>query len=63
MNNLWQDFLTPLQNTLHNIVSFVPRLLVALVLFALFFAVATPFAVSRGGRWNRSSISRGPCAC
>ena len=41
MNSLWQDFLKPLQNTLHNIVSFVPRLLVALVLFALFFAVAT----------------------
>lgn len=41
MNNLWQDFLTPLQNTLHNIISFIPRMLVALVLFALFFAFAT----------------------
>ena len=40
-NNLWQDFLTPLQNTLYNIISFVPRMLVALVLFALFFAFAT----------------------
>ena len=41
MNSLWQDFLPPLQNTLHNIISFVPRMLVAFVLFALFFALAT----------------------
>jgi len=41
LNNLWQEFLTPLRNTLHNVISFVPRMLVALVLFALFFSLAT----------------------
>ena len=37
----WNDFLTPLQNTLQRIVSFVPRMLVALILLAVFWAVAT----------------------
>ncbi len=41
LNTLWQEFLTPLHNTLHNMISFVPRMLVAIVLFALFFAIAT----------------------
>ena len=40
MNNLWQDFLTPLENTLRNVIAFVPRMLVALVLFAVFCGVA-----------------------
>lgn len=39
--NYWHDFLTPLQNTLQRIVSFVPRMLVASILLALFWAVAT----------------------
>ena len=60
MNNLWQDFLTPLQNTLRNIVSFVPRLLVALVLFALFFAVAT--AVRRVVRRSLEQVKHIPWA-
>ena len=60
MNNLWQDFLTPLQNTLRNIVSFVPRLLVALVLFALFFAVAT--AVRRVARRSLEQVKHIPWA-
>lgn len=60
MNNLWQDFLTPLQNTLHNIVSFVPRLLVALVLFALFFAVAT--AIRRVTRRSLERVKHLPWA-
>ena len=37
----WNDFLTPLHNTLQRIVSFVPRMLVAFILLALFWAVAT----------------------
>ena len=60
MNNLWQDFLTPLHNTLRNIVSFVPRLLVALVLFALFFAVAT--AVRRVARRSLEQVKHIPWA-
>ena len=60
MNNLWQDFLIPLQNTLHNIISFVPRLLVALVLFALFFAVAT--AVRRVARRSLEQVKHIPWA-
>ena len=60
MNNLWQDFLTPLHNTLRNIVSFVPRLLVALVLFALFFAVAT--AVRRVARRSLERVKHIPWA-
>ena len=39
--NYWHDFLTPLQNTLQRIISFVPRMLVAFILLALFWAVAT----------------------
>ncbi len=60
LNNLWQDFLKPLQNTLHNIVSFVPRLLVALLLFALFFAVAT--AVRRVVRRSLEQVKHIPWA-
>lgn len=41
MNSYAQAFLLPLQNTLHRVVSFVPRLLVALVLFLLFYALAS----------------------
>lgn len=41
MNSYAQAFLVPLQNTLHRVVSFVPRLLVALVLFLLFYALAS----------------------
>ena len=39
--NYWHDFLTPLQNTLARIVSFVPRMLVAFILLAVFWALAT----------------------
>ncbi|MDQ2686926.1 MAG: mechanosensitive ion channel family protein [Armatimonadota bacterium] len=41
MHDYWNAFLTPLQSTLHRIVSFVPRLLVALLLLLLFWGVAT----------------------
>ena len=41
MNSYAQAFVLPLQNTLHRVVSFVPRLLVALVLFLLFYAMAS----------------------
>lgn len=37
----WHDFLTPLQNTLQRIISFVPRMLVAFILLAVFWAIAT----------------------
>ena len=37
----WEAFIDPLRSTLHNIISFVPRMLVAFVLFALFFGLAT----------------------
>jgi small conductance mechanosensitive channel len=60
MNTLWQDFLTPLQNTLHNIVSFVPRMLVALTLFALFFALAT--VVRRVARRSLEQVKHIPWA-
>ena len=40
MESYKEAFLLPLQNTLHRIVSFVPRLLVALVLFLLFYGLA-----------------------
>ncbi len=39
--NYWNDFLTPLQNTLQRIVSFIPRMLVALILLAVFWGIAT----------------------
>lgn len=41
MNNYWNDFLTPLQNTLQRIVSFVPRMLVALILLVVFWGIAS----------------------
>ena len=37
----WDAFIDPLRSTLHNIISFIPRMLVAMVLFALFFGLAT----------------------
>lgn len=40
MESYKDAFLLPLQNTLHRIVSFVPRLLVAMVLFLLFYGLA-----------------------
>ena len=40
-NSYWDAFIDPLRNTLYNIVSFVPRMLVAMVLFALFFGLAS----------------------
>ena len=60
MNNLWQDFLVPLQNTLHNIISFVPRMLVAFVLFALFFGLAT--LVRRSVRRSLENVRHIPWA-
>lgn len=60
LNNLWQDFLTPLQNTLHNIISFIPRMLVALVLFALFFGLAS--AARRIARRSLDQIKHIPWA-
>jgi len=41
MNSYWDAFVDPLRNTLHNVISFVPRMLVACLLFALFFGLAT----------------------
>ena len=41
MKIYWHDFVQPLQNTLHNIISFVPRMLIAFILFALFLGIAT----------------------
>lgn len=43
-------FIGPLQNTLHRIVSFIPRLLIAIVLFLLFYglAVLARWAARRG---------------
>ena len=40
MNSYTDAFLGPLNRTLHNIVSFVPRFLVALVLFTVFYGLA-----------------------
>ena len=40
MESYKEAFLLPLQNTLHRIVSFIPRLLVAIVLFLLFYGLA-----------------------
>ena len=40
MNSYEEAFLVPLQNTLHRIVSFVPRLFIAVILFLLFYALA-----------------------
>ena len=40
MNSYEEAFLVPLQNTLHRIVSFVPRLMIAIILFLLFYALA-----------------------
>lgn len=40
MNSYKEAFLFPLQSTLHRIISFVPRLLVAIVLFSLFYGLA-----------------------
>ena len=40
MESYGHAFIVPLQNTLHRIVSFVPRLLVAIVLFLLFYGLA-----------------------
>lgn len=40
MNSYAEAFLVPLQNTLHRIVSFVPRLLIAIILFLLFYWLA-----------------------
>lgn len=48
-----QDFLNPFYRTLENLVSFVPRFLVALILFALFFGLAT-FA----RKFTRKSLER-----
>lgn len=45
MKVYWHDFVTPLQNTLHNIISFIPRMLVAVILLTLFFGLAS---VARG---------------
>ncbi len=53
MDSYGHAFLVPLQNTLHRIVSFVPRLLVASLLLLLFWGVAT---VAR--RAARSSLER-----
>ncbi len=39
--NYWNDFLTPLQSTLQRIVSFIPRMLVAFILLAVFWGIAT----------------------
>lgn len=55
MGSYWNAFLTPLHNTLHRIVSFVPRLLVAFVLFLLFYGLA---ALAR--RIARRSLERVP---
>lgn len=41
MNTYLDAMILPLQNTLHRVVSFVPRLFVALVLFLLFYAAAS----------------------
>lgn len=41
MNSYWDAFVDPLRNTLHNVISFVPRMLIAFLLFALFFGLAT----------------------
>ncbi len=39
--NYWNDFLTPLQSTLQRIISFIPRMLVALILLTVFWGIAT----------------------
>ena len=40
MNSYEKAFLVPLQNTLERIISFVPRLLIAIILFLLFYGLA-----------------------
>lgn len=41
MESYWKAFVDPLDATLHRVVAFVPRLLVAIALFLLFYALAT----------------------
>ena len=53
MNSYADAFLNPLNRTLHNVVSFVPRFLVALILFALFYGLA---ALAR--KFTRQSLER-----
>ncbi len=53
--NYWAAFTVPLQNTLHRVISFVPRLLVAVVLFLLFYGMA---ALAR--RIARRSLEKVP---
>lgn len=38
--NFWKTFTVPLENTLQRIVAFLPRLLVAILLFLIFYAIA-----------------------
>jgi small conductance mechanosensitive channel len=40
MNSYEEAFIIPLQNTLHRIVSFIPRLLIAVILFLVFYGLA-----------------------
>src|SRR5579883_1925857 len=51
--NYWKVFVTPLQNTLERVIAFVPRFLVASVLFILFYGLA---ALVR--RWMRKVFDR-----
>lgn len=60
MNNLWQDFLAPLESTLRNVISFIPRMLVASLLFSLFFGLAT--VARRIARRSLESIKHIPWA-
>jgi small conductance mechanosensitive channel len=60
MHSYTEAFLIPLQNTLHRIVSFVPRLLIAIILFLLFYGLA--ILARRTARQTLERVSHIPWA-